>query len=314
MLKKNETNYIHVMEYISEKECGEINKLQELCHISDKTNLKLEIDYKLYLSGISKSQGEDAFPLFNKNNEFLYYVDDMLVAYLGISCFGGKVGEINGMTHPDYRKRGLFEQLVALALNECKHRNYEQVLLLTDANSASGIKFIQSIGCNYEHSEYRMKLGATAGIPTTSTSSVSLRIAEKEDAKEIARQNSIYFNDEEVSEADNENDGNDDSLSAANQPNTTTYMIELSGKAIGKINVEYGEDSAFLFGFGILPEQRKNGYGKAALKESLRFIKEKEISDVQLDVVCTNRNALNLYKACGFEEISVMNYYEYPIA
>ncbi|WP_367114841.1 GNAT family N-acetyltransferase [Clostridium sp.] len=52
-------------------------------------------------------------------NEFLYYIDGVLIAYLGISSFGGNNGEINGMTHPDFRRNGLFTKLFQLAIEEC---------------------------------------------------------------------------------------------------------------------------------------------------------------------------------------------------
>ncbi len=90
-------------------------------------------------------------------------------------------------------------------------------------------------------------------------------------------------------------------------------LIELKGEIIGNINVEYDNNSAFIFGFGILPDHRGKGYGKAALNELLKLIIAKGIDDIQLDVECNNKNALNLYKAFGFEEKSVMNYYEFKI-
>ena len=60
-----------------------------------------------------------------------------------------------------------------------------------------------------------------------------------------------------------------------------------------------------------MPDFRGKGYGKAALKEAIRLINEKNIYEVGLDVECKNNTALNLYKSCGFEEKSVMNYYKY---
>ena len=44
---------------------------------------------------------------------------------------------------------------------------------------------------------------------------------------------------------------------------------------------------------------------------ALHLINEKNIYDVELDVECNNNTALNLYKDCGFEEQSEMNYYRY---
>lgn len=287
----NET--VSLKQYISEKEYKEINQLEELCYSQDKTNLKLELDYKLNIRRNSEIGLKEI-------NEFLYYVEDILVAYLGISSFGGSnIGEINGMTHPDFRRKGLFKKIFELAMEECKKRSFNKVLLLSDGNSNSGVKFISSVCSEYDFSEYRMKLLNKTTLE--STSSISLRKAGKSDGKEIGRQNAIFFNHSEEFEC---------FLEEEEELNKTTYMVELNERVIGKIAVSYSDDSAFISGFGILPDFRGKGYGKAALKEALRLINEKNIYEIELDVECKNNTALNLYKACGFEELSVMNYYK----
>jgi hypothetical protein len=97
------------------------------------------------------------------------------------------------MTHPDWRQKGLFQRLFVLATNECRKRNCLKILLLSDGKSASGIDFIQSIGGNYEASKYRMNLGSF--IKAEASDSITLRISEKKDQKEIIRQNVIFFDD-----------------------------------------------------------------------------------------------------------------------
>jgi ribosomal protein S18 acetylase RimI-like enzyme len=281
------------MQFISEKEYADINQLQKLCYSKDQTNLKLELDYKLYVSKSAKSNS-------NRINEYLYYVNDTLVAYLGICCFGENIGELNGMSHPDWRGNGIFHKLFLLAANECTKRNFSKILLLSDGKSSLGLEFIKSVGGVYDSSEYRMVL--RNGMVFGDTYPVSLRPAVKEDYKEIVKQNMIFFNDPPESEnAPIEEDA----------PNNITYMVELADVIIGKIKIEYGDDSAFIYGFGIMPDYRGKGYGKAALKKALQIIQAKNITNIALDVVCTNSNALNLYQACGFEEVSIMNYYQY---
>jgi len=301
MSEKTLNQFICLKENISEKEYDEINKLQEIICSKDKVNLKLELDYRLKIN--KNSEG-----VLKNINEFLYYVDDILVAYLGISCFGGNVAEINGMTHPDWRKKGIFKKLFELAMNECSKRSFNKILLLADGKSDLGIKFIEAVGGKYEVSEYRMEV-----INTTSSENINLinlRKAEKSDKKEIGRQDSIFFDNKKESEnlVDRAEIRNDAEIRIE-----TSYMIELNNATIGKINIEYNDNSAFISGFGILPEFRGKGYGKIALKEALKLINEKNINQVGLDVSCKNDTALNLYKSCGFEEKSVMNYYKYDI-
>lgn len=296
MCEKALDHFITLKEYISEKEYKEIIHLEKLCNLKDKTNLKLELDYKL---NICKNSDKGL-----KNiNELLYYVDNVLVAYLGISSFGGNIGEINGMTHPDWRRKGLFKKLFELAVDACKNERFNKLLLLSDGKSNSGIEFIKALGGEYDFSEYRMELLNTTF--SEDVSSINLRKADKSDAKEIARQDAIFFNDTEEIESFPKED---------ELPNQVSYMIELNEKIIGKIKIEYIDNLAFIFGFGILPDFRGKGYGKAALKRVINLINKKGIYNIELDVECKNNTALTLYKACGFEGKSVMNYYKYSIA
>ncbi|MBW9172147.1 GNAT family N-acetyltransferase [Clostridium estertheticum] len=295
MSEKILNQIICLTQYISKREYKEINQLETLCSLKDKTNLKLELDYKV---GVAKNVNIG----LKKINEYLYYVEDVLVAYLGISSFGGNNGEINGMTHPDFRRKGLFTKLFELAIEECQKRDFNKILLLSDGKSTSGAFFIKSVCGKYDFSEYRMKL-LNKGI-LENTNSINLRKAEKTDKWEIARQNSVFFYGLEEGESFPEEE---------EIINIITYMIELNKVIIGKIRIEYSDNSAFVCGFGILPNFRGKGYGKQALKEVLRIINEENINDVELDVESKNNTALNLYKVCGFEEMSVMNYYRFSI-
>jgi len=299
MSAKTLNQFICLKENISEKEYNEINTLQDIISSKDKVNLKLELDYRLKIN--KNSDG-----VLKNINEFLYYEDDILVAYLGISCFGGNIAEINGMTHPSWRRKGIFKKLFELAMNECNKRSFNKILLLTDGKSDSGIKFIEAVGGKYDVSEYRMEV--INAISSENIIPINLRKAEKSDKKEIGRQDSIFFYNEKESEnlVDKAEIRNDAEIRIE-----TSYMIELNNTTIGKININYNDNSAFISGFGILPEFRGKGYGKVALKEAIKLINVININIVQLDVSCKNNRALNLYQSCGFQEQSVMNYYEY---
>ena len=92
--------------------------------------------------------------------------------------------------------------------------------------------------------------------------------------------------------------------------NIITYLIQVDDKVIGKIKVSKELNSAFISGFGIIPEYRNKGYGRAALMQVLNYLRNDGINKAALDVEIKNKNALHLYKACGFKEKSTMNYYE----
>ncbi len=290
---------IILKEFLTPHDCEDIKKLQEVCFNNDHTNLKLELEYKLTVPKHSEIG-------MKKITEFLYYANGVLVSYLGICNFGGDVLELNGMTHPDWRRKGLFTKLFSLALSESKNDNQKKLLLLTDENSESGKAFIQHISGNYSFSEYRMKYFHNSNSESLYCQhpAIRLKTVEKTDIKEISRQNAIYFGTTEESEV---------LVMDESMLTEGMFMIMLNDSVIGKIYTEYGENSAFIYGFGILPEFRRNGYGKAAFRAIMDVIKSKNIDDIQLDVESKNRNALNLYKGFGFQEMSVMNYFEYMI-
>ncbi len=309
MLNENQKHYIQVLEYISQAEYDEINQLMDICCKHESINLKLELDYKLHLSSLARKASDGHS---GNKAEFLYYIGDILVAYLGISCFDGVTGELCGMTHPMYRKQGIFHRLLALALNESQHSDFRQVLILADGSSESGMDFVRANSATYAHSEYRMKRLSDATAQSRSNSDqassekITLRLACKADEKDIARYNAIFFNEERLEEET----GDYKTTPLEDQPDKDkTYMIELNGCSIGKINVEFIDQYAFICGFGILPEYRGRGYGRRGLNETLKLIEAQGIHTIELDVVCTNSNALGLYQSCGFVEQSVMNYY-----
>jgi ribosomal protein S18 acetylase RimI-like enzyme len=285
--------YIILKKYIDEKDYAEIYKLEELCTIHDKVNLKLELDYRLLVH-------KDYQKSINDINEYLCYINGDLVGYIGISSFGGNIGEINGMVHPEWRRNGIFTKLCELAVEESRRRHFAKILVLCDGKSDTAIEFIKSTGAVYDFSEYGMKRSGSE-IVDLANAVVTLKRVTNADIEEINRQNAVFFGDagsEPVSPEEEEKN------------NKTTYMVKLEDKIIGKIKVTRGQTSAFISGFGILPDFRSKGYGKEALKQVLSMLNKEGIYESTLDVVAGNNNALNLYKSCGFKEQSIMNYYE----
>lgn len=227
-----------------------------------------------YKIGISKNKGKNGSEI----NEILCYVKDSLIGYLGISSFGGSgVGEINGMVHPAYRRQGIFRQLFERAITEAQKQKLHKLLLLSDGKSKSGQAFLQVVEGKYAFSEYRMKC--------------VLQKAPEENGIIQLRKAPIDEDD----------------------PTTMRYKVEHGGEVIGKLNIEYFVNTAFISGVQILPAYRGMGYGRGALKAALFKISQEGIYEIELDVECKNHVALNLYKDLGFMEQSVMDYFDYKI-
>lgn len=286
--------YIKLKEKLNKADHDDINRLQEICLEADKTALKLELDYKLNRSmAVNEETGNI--------NEFMYYDEDRLVGYIGIGRFGGSSMEVNGMVHPDYRRKGIFRKLFSLVKDEWLRGELPEMLLLCDAGAAAGHEFIKTANAGYHHSEYEMYLrGSETGNAVSGR--LHLRKATNGDAREILRQNSIYFGSELGEEAI--------ILPEAEEKcGMHIYMAELDGKIIGKIHLETGGGVYGIYGLGVLPEYRGQGYGREMLLAGIEILKSMGDKEIMLQVYATNKNALGLYRSCGFEETSTMGYY-----
>lgn len=285
--------FICLKQYINEEDNRKIEELNRICTDKEEIFLKLELDFKLNISQMHKDEP------YKYVNEYLYYSGETLIGYIGICNFGDDAGELTGMVHPLYRRKGIFTKLYNLAKEECRRRGFKKILLVCDNKASSGQEFINSTGAVYAFSEYEMKL--TGNYASEEGKNIVLRKALNSDAKEIARQNNIYFGDTSKTVIMPEDE---------EKRKRITYMIELDSKVIGKIRVDFSTDEGFISGFGILPEYRSKGYGREAIKAALHILNKNNIYNAALEVATQNKNALNLYKSCGFVEQSVMDYYE----
>jgi len=68
------------------------------------------------------------------------------------------------------------------------------------------------------------------------------------------------------------------------------------------------------FQISIMVMQSKESLRRVAFElfedAAIENLKEQNLKDIMLQVVATNERALNLYKSCGFQDTSTMNYYE----
>lgn len=272
----------------------DIGRLQKLCLETDCTALKLELDYKVGTGGGNR---EDMSSI----NEFMYYDEDKLIGYIGICHFGGAALEVNGMVHPEYRRKGIFKRLFSLVRDEWKKRELREMLLLSDHSSASGLGFIKYIGAEYYNSEYEMYLRGSAEKGLMANP-IKLRKAGNSDAGEVARQNSIYFG-MEVEEEDIPMPEEEE------KRGIVIYIAEVDGKPVGKVQLDVIGGVCGIYGLGVLPEYRSKGYGRGILERAIEKLKESNAKEILLQVAVNNENALSLYKSCGFEVTSTMDYY-----
>ncbi len=283
----NNNLFIKLKENLDKNDYTDINNLKNICTDYDSTFLKLEIDYKFSNLGNGSNN-------MDRINEFMLYDDNKLVGYAGICDFGGEALEVNGMVHPDYRGKGIFSRLFSLVKDEFNKRNINQMLLLSDNKSIAGIEFIKKLGCDYDHSEYDMNLDM--GIKHELNTNLVFRKVTDIDKSKLSKENFEFFYEDEFNH-------NTDSTSQG------TYVIENDGVIIGKSRLEVIDNIGGIYGLEVIPEYRGKGYGRELLLLSIKKLKELNVNSITLQVETNNKNALNLYKSCGFKENYTMDYY-----
>ncbi|MBU3091827.1 GNAT family N-acetyltransferase [Clostridium sp. CM028] len=297
-------NYHHTISIkleLNEEEYEAIKSLEAACYEKQKINLKLELGLKM------RQRKKNV-----KNKivgEFLYYENEILVGYLGLCNFGGATVEISGMVHPNFRRKGIFKKLYLIAKEEWQRICPQEVLMICDHTSVSGLAFINSIGAEYGCSEYKMCLNKKV-LEATPSNVIKLRLAStSEDAVEIDRQSSIYFGTPKKDAHDKEDKMDMEKPSINVDDNFISYMAELNGEIIGKIHICINDNEGFIYGVGVIPDFRRKGYGREILNSALNILNNKNVDNIFIEVSRSNKNALGLYESCGFEEISVMDYY-----
>ena len=136
-------------------------------------------------------------------------------------------------------------------------------------------------------------------------SRVTLRQATWEEIPELARQNQLYFPEADLT-AEIE-------FYRANFSNETMlYLAEVNDRVVGKVEGKFEAGKGVIYGLGVLPEVRRQGYGRESLTLMVGKLKQKA-SVIALEVNATNQNALQLYQECGFKAKIVYDYYQIGI-
>ncbi len=296
-MKTVQKPWIKLKETLDREDCLLIGGLEKECLERDGTALKLELAYKL---ASAAQRGPGALKTIR---DLMYFDGDKLIGYLGMDCFGGcgAPPEANGMVHPDYRGQGVFTALHGLMAGELKRRGTPAVLLLCDRKSSAGQRFVQKAGAQKHHAEFEMYLREQP-LADRPDAGITFRRAENGDAGEIARQNAVYFGEEEAT----------DVLILPEEEakrGITIYLACLGGEIIGKTHLQLDGALGGIYGLGVLPQYRGRGLGRAVLSGSVGLLRKAGAEGIMLQVATENERALHLYASCGFQTTSTMDYY-----
>jgi ribosomal protein S18 acetylase RimI-like enzyme len=273
---------------LGRNEIAEIEQLALLCNRYERLDIKLNWDML------------NARP-YNETNDFLYYDNGLLAGYLALFSFSPDEGELSGMVHPAYRRRGIFGQLVAAARAECLRRKISNLMLIVEQTSQSGMAFIKRLSLVLHHAEYKMMLGLLQHGPCANPY-LQLRPAMPTEGAMLAHITARAFNM-------SEHEVNWYTENVIRRSDRQYYLGLLNGVCIGKIEVIFDKHEAVICGFGVLPEYQGYGYGRQMLTRTVQEILAKGPCKISLEVDTSNGHALSLYKTCGFKVTSCYLYY-----
>ncbi|WP_335872849.1 GNAT family N-acetyltransferase [Bacillus sp. 2205SS5-2] len=269
---------------LSEQRIAQIEELQKLCEKEEDISLKLNWD-------ILKNRRTE------EKRDFFHEQDGILVGFLALYWFGTKV-ELCGMVHPEYRRQGIFTNLLKEAMSLCDKDNRVSLLFNAPAASQSAKCFLLHKPFSYRFSEYQMKW---IGSEMEKCDDVLLKRATEEDASlEIQLDVSCFGFTEADAIAFHQR---------MKEEETDRFMIEVEGETVGKIRIDHTEGEAWIYGFSIFPRYQGKGIGRKTLKKVISSEQEKGYP-VFLEVEASNKHALRLYTDCGFSSFSVQDYYE----
>jgi ribosomal protein S18 acetylase RimI-like enzyme len=275
-------------------EISEITQLAQLCNEHEGLDLKLNWN-------ILRNRPSDQL------NDFLYYADDgQLVGFLPLFSFSSREGEISGMVHPAYRRRGIFRSLFEAAQQEARRRGLPSLLFIAEQGSPAGQAFAHSHPTTYDHSEYKMVLQEPR-LPAAFDERLHFRPARPTDIEAFTRITAQAFN-----EPEEEIDWY--TAESFSQPDRYYYVGEVDNIIVGKIDVSRSQEASLILGFAVAPEHQGRGYGRQILAHTVQEILKNGPQPIWLAVVTNNKQALSLYQSCGFKETGSYDYYRLPIS
>lgn len=275
----------------------EITEVEELAALSEaREHLLLRLDYNLL-----------AVPDLPTDDLFLYYHANQLVGCLLLDRYHSNMKEVMGIVHPDFRRQGIFHELLTAARTECLSRGITRLLFVCETNSRNGLAFLQAIGAGREFAEHRMVL-QTFQPRFQYDDHLVFREALRDDRDELAVVLADDFDGSRESALQHV-------LRAFERPNQRFYLAtyggnEVScGEPVGTVRIEEMPQEMGIYSLFVRPAYRGRGHGRQVIEEAIVTIRESSQKPIMLEVDANNFTAMNLYRSLGFAVDHTYEYY-----
>ena len=286
------------IELIAQPEAAQIHpvrELERLCQQSDELKGSLFLDPSLNFS--------PDVPCLLTLHE-----GDTLAGAMTFFAPTQEEAEIVGLTHPAYRRRGVFRALLAAAAQRAQLLQIPDFLLVCEPQSKDGTAALASFPLQLDHTEYALRYDpAQTDARLTIPEGLTLEHATEADLPELAIISAESFSEE---------------------PERAMHFMELAlvsktrrqciarlhgvPVALGALGIEDGE--ATLFGLGVRSDLQNHGIGRGLVALLLREAQTAGIEDILIEVDSTNARAHHLYQSCGFRAQASYDYFRGPVS
>lgn len=278
---------IHTYIKLDSRQTAEVKALVAGCAAFDAATTCIQIDNSLNAIKEMRSW-------------FLDYEGDKLVAAGSVFAPMAMEAEISLCVHRDYRRAKRGTALLALMKNELKAHGVGTILLVCDAKSVSGNRFVgNQLEKRKEHSEYTLELAVRGQAAADRLTIVK---ATPDDVDSIVRICVDAFDDD----ARRTKSFIESSL---RNENRAGYVGKLNGESVCTCFLGYEEGQVSINTVAMVKREQGKGYAKEFL---LRIIKDHIDGGkkIVINVDSGNARAYNLYKRIGFIEVETIDYYE----
>jgi ribosomal protein S18 acetylase RimI-like enzyme len=293
-MPENTRQGLFVKHLLTARELAEIEELTALC--SAREHLLTRLDYNLLTTHNLPT-----------DDLFLFYRADQLVGCLLMDRYHSTTKEVTGVVHPDFRRQGIFRELLAAARRECLSRGITRLLFTCETTSLSGQAVLQAVGAGREFAEHRMVLQAFQ--PRFQYDDhLDFREATRDDRDELAVVLAADFGDSRENALQHV-------LRAFERPNQRFYLASYGGgevscgEPVGTVRVEEMPQEFGIYGFFVRPAYRGRGHGRQIMEETIATIRESSQKTIMLEVDVNNFTAFNLYRSLGFVVDRTYEYY-----
>lgn len=220
---------------------------------------------------------------------------------------GASEVEICGMVHPAHRRHGIGRALLAAALAACRERPARRVLVICEDASVSGRALLAAAvpTARLDFKEHRLELptpGFAARASAAPVPGLVVRQTDESDLDALALTQAAAFGERKQ--------GIQLGIAAdMRDPSYRYYLATRDGEPVSSLKVIFVAPRAYIYAFGVVPEQRRRGVGRAVLAEVIAHLRDEGWRSVALEVESENGPALALYRALGFAPVTTYGYY-----